>query len=224
MSGPQQVPADAEQVLDHAVDDREALQLAGGLEASHLAFPMACRLMRDLRPIVLILPRAVHDGRHRGTVGSGVAPELVGDQPTGLPTLAFQQLPEEALRGPTIRPRLHEDVDHVAVFIHGSPQVVQPPADLDEHFVQMPGVAHPVSPASQAPRILAPERQTPLADRLIRDGDTAFREEILDLSETQANAVVDPDGVTDDVSGKAVSAIAGRRARHLPTLSPGALT
>ena len=147
MSGPQQVTADAEQVLDHAVDGREALQLAGGLEASR--------------------------------------------------------------RGPTIAARLDDDVDHVAVFIHGSPQVVQPPADLDEHFVQIPGVAHPASPASQAPRILESERQTPLADRLIRDGDTAFSEEILDISETQAKAVVDPDGVTDDFSRKSVSAIAG---------------
>jgi len=41
MSGSQQVTADAEQVLDHAVDGREALQLAGGLKASHLAFPLA---------------------------------------------------------------------------------------------------------------------------------------------------------------------------------------
>ena len=54
MRGPQQVTADAEQVLDHAVDGREALQLTGGLEASQRAFPLACRLMRDLRPIVLV--------------------------------------------------------------------------------------------------------------------------------------------------------------------------
>jgi hypothetical protein len=36
--------------------------------------------------------------------------------------------------------------------------------------------------------------------------------------------VVEPDGVTDDLRGKPVSAIAGRLARHRPTLPPAAST
>ena len=38
--------------------------------------------------------------------------------------------------------RLHEDVDCVAVLVHGTPQILLPPLDLDEYLVQMPGVAH----------------------------------------------------------------------------------
>ena len=72
--------------------------------------------------------------------------------------------------------------------------------------------------------VVEPERQTPQSNRLIRHGDTSFREEILDISETQAEPVVEPDGVTDDCRGKAVSAIARRLADHRPTLPPAAST
>ncbi len=42
---------------------------------------------------------------------------------------------------PPIAPRLYEDVEHVAVLVHGPPQILLPPPDLDEQFIQMPGVA-----------------------------------------------------------------------------------
>ena len=37
-----------------------------------------------------------------------------------------------------------------------------------------------------------------IPDRLIRHSDTPFGKEIFDISETQAETVVEPDGVTDD--------------------------
>ena len=47
---------------------------------------------------------------------------------------------------------------------------------------------------------------------------------IFDISEAQAEAVVEPDGVTDDFRRKSVSAIAGRVAAHRRTLPPVAST
>ena len=111
------------------------------LEATHLAFTLTGRLMREFRAIVLVLPRAVHHGRHRDAVRRGVATELVRDQPTRGPTLSLQQLAKEARSRPAIASRLHEDVDDVAVLVHGAPQILLPPLDLHEHLVQVPGVA-----------------------------------------------------------------------------------
>ena len=59
-------------------------------------------------------------------------------------------------------------------------------------------------------------------ESLLRHGDPAFGEEICDIPETQAETVVEPDGVTDDFRGTSVSGIAGRLARHRPTLLPAA--
>jgi hypothetical protein len=53
---------------------------------------------------------------------------------------------EEACGGTPIAPGLVEDVDHVAVLVHGPPEILLAPVDVDEQFVQIPGIAHP--PAS----------------------------------------------------------------------------
>ncbi len=67
-------------------------------------------------------------------------------------------------------------------------------------------------------------RARTVPNRLIRHGDTPFGEEIFDIPETQAETMVEPDGVTDDFSGKSVSPIAERLARHRSTVPPAAST
>ena len=54
--------------------------------------------------------------------------------------------------------------------------------------------------------------------------DAALGEQIFDISETQAETVIQPDGVTDDFREKAVPAVAWWLARHPPTLPPAAST
>ena len=71
---------------------------------------------------------------------------------------------------------------------------------------------------AQRPGVVGPEGLTPRPDRLVRDGDPAFGEQILDVTEAQAKAVVEPVCVTDDLGRKAVAAVAWRRACHGPTL------
>ena len=72
--------------------------------------------------------------------------------------------------------------------------------------------------APQPPRVVEPERPTPLPNRLIRHRDTPFGEEILDISKAKTEPIVEPDSVTDNFRGKPVSAIAGRWVRHRRTL------
>ena len=54
MSGSSEVPADAEEILDDAVDRREALEVRDRCEAAHLALAVAGRLMRHFDSIVRI--------------------------------------------------------------------------------------------------------------------------------------------------------------------------
>jgi hypothetical protein len=79
---PQQMTAHSEEILHHAVDGREALELSHGLEAAHLVFTLTGGLMRDLRAIVLVLPSNVDHGRHgravRGPVPSTAYGRIVG--------------------------------------------------------------------------------------------------------------------------------------------------
>ena len=66
---PQQMSAHAEEILHDAVHRREALQLAGRLEAAHLALALPGRLVSDFRAIVGVLGRDVDDGGHHGPAG-----------------------------------------------------------------------------------------------------------------------------------------------------------
>ncbi len=127
--------ADSEEILDDAVHRCKTLQMGSRLEPAHLAFPLAGRLMRDFRPIVFVLPGTVDHGRHHGTMRGRVATELVRDQPARLAALSFQQLAEEPCGRTLIAPRLHENVEDVAVLVDGTPQILQPALDPHEQLV-----------------------------------------------------------------------------------------
>ncbi len=69
-----------------------------------------------------------------------VASQLVGDQPPGLASLTFQQLAEEAFSRTPIAARLEQDVDHVAVLIDRTPEILPPPLDGQEGYCQFEAV------------------------------------------------------------------------------------
>ena len=140
VGGPEQMADDPEEILDDAVDRREALELPRRLEASHLPFALSRRFVRDLGSVVGVRVRAMDDRRHHRAAGGPIAGQFVGDQPSRGTALPLQQPAEKADRRAAIPPGLDEDVDHVAVLVHGPPQVLLPASKPDEHLVQMPGV------------------------------------------------------------------------------------
>ena len=157
-------------------------------------------------------------GRHDRAVGRRVAAELVGNQASWSAPLSLQQLPEEPGGRAPIASRLDEDVNHVAVLVHGAPQILPSALDRHEQLIQIPGVAHSPASAPQPPRVVGSEGLAPLPDRLAVDGDPAFGEKILDIAKAEPKAMVEPDRVTDDLGREAVAVVAWRRARHRPTL------
>ena len=90
----QQVAADSKQILHGTVHRQEALRVFDRLESAHLAFALPRWLMRDLGSVVLVLLRAVDDGRHHRAVRGRVAAQLVGDPTARRAALAFQQFPK----------------------------------------------------------------------------------------------------------------------------------
>ncbi len=81
MHGSEEMTADSEEVLDHAVNRGEPLEMGRGLEAPYLPFPLARGLMGHFGPIVCISIGPVHDRGHHGAVRGRAAAKLVRDQP-----------------------------------------------------------------------------------------------------------------------------------------------
>ena len=81
--------------------------------------------------------------------------------------------------GALIPSRLHEDVDDVAVLVHGTPQVLLATVQGDEQLIEMPRVSEAPAPVPEPSGIRAAERVTPPSDRLIGDRDAPLGQQVL---------------------------------------------
>jgi hypothetical protein len=70
--------------------------------------------------------------------------------------------------------------------------------DSNEDFIQVPNIPQAALTPLQSSRLVWTELLTPQSNRFIRDDDSAFRENILNISEAQAETMVNPDGIADD--------------------------
>ena len=130
MDGSEEMAADPKEILNGSMYREKPLRLGSGLEPAHLALALTGRLVRYLGAIVGVLVCAVDQRRHHSAAGRWVTAQLVRDQPARLAALSFQELAEEPSGRPPIAPRLHKDVEHVAILVHGPPQILLPPPDL----------------------------------------------------------------------------------------------
>ena len=194
------------------------MHVGGRREAPHPALPLTRRLVGDLGSIVRVLVSDVDHRRHHGAARGGVGAQLVGDQSSRDTALGFQQRPKESDGCSPIPVRLHEDVQDVTILVYCAPQILLATLDRDEHLVEMPGVSDPTAPAPQLPGVDRTEPLAPLPNRLVGDRHASLREEIFSIVEAEAESIVEPDRVADDVGWESISVIAGRLAPCRPTL------
>ncbi len=73
----------------------------------------------------------------------------------------------------------------------------------------MPRITETTLSLLQFPRIGWPKLSAPLTNGLIRDGDAPVGEEFFDLTEAEAEPMVQPDGVANNFRRKAMAVVAG---------------
>jgi hypothetical protein len=98
--------------------------------------------------------------------------------------------------------------DHVSLLIHSPPQIMPFPLDIHEELVQVPDITQPSLFGPEFPGVVWAKLPTPLPDRLVRNHDSSLRQELLYVPEARGESVVKPNGVTDDLRRKPVSAVA----------------
>lgn len=126
---------------------------------------------------------------------------------------------ERIVRRRLITPWLNQNVDYVAVLIDGSRKIVSSTIDPNENFVQVPAMAEPASRPLETSSIARTELSAPDSNRFITNNDSAFGEKILDISEAQAETMVNPDGVADDFWRETVAVIARAIVLHRSSVS-----
>ncbi len=88
--GSQEVTTDTKQIQHDAMHRQESLRVRGRFESTHLSLTLPGRLVRHFGSIVLVLPRAMHHGRHDDAVRRRVTAQLIGEQTERSTALPFQ--------------------------------------------------------------------------------------------------------------------------------------
>src|ERR1700674_5621814 len=94
------------------VSGKEALNLPRRLEPLHDPLSSARRLMGVFGAVIEALVLPMLDPGHDLPLGSGVAPQLVGDEHTRGSTLLLEQLAEQALGGLLVAPALDQNIEN----------------------------------------------------------------------------------------------------------------
>jgi hypothetical protein len=85
--------------------------------------------------------------------------------------------------------RLHQDVDHVAILIHGTPEVLLLAVDSNENLVQVSDIAEAALMPLQFWDGFRTELLTPPPNRFIREDDPTFGQKILNSGSGRTRAV-----------------------------------
>jgi len=67
--------------------------------------------------------------------------------------LTLEQPSEEALCGAPITTWLNEGVDHIAVLVNRTPEILPLAPDVDEELAQVPGIVQPPAPPGDPRRL-----------------------------------------------------------------------
>jgi len=94
----------------------------------------------------------------------------------------------------------------------------------DKHFIQMPGIPQTTLVLLQFPRIRGSNLLAPLANRFIDDSDASFSQEFFDFTKAQAEAMIEPHGVADNVRREPMALVAGCCGAHATQFAKSQLT
>src|SRR5690606_38978372 len=98
---------------------------------------------------------------------------------------------------------LHEDIERVAIGVNRPPEPVLPATNWNDDLVQMPLVRRrgPVTPDTIGEMRAKPVDPQP--DGFAADDHAALCQKVLDVGRAQSEAMIGPDGISDDLAGKA---------------------
>ncbi len=86
---------------------------------------------------------------------------------------------------------LDQDVQHIAILVHGSPQIMLFAIDLDEHLIEVPFVTGSRTLAAQFVSVDLTELETPFTNRFVAECHTTHRHDFLHVTKAQSEAEVE---------------------------------
>ena len=133
--------------------------------------------------------------------GGPIRRKFVGDDRRRYISLLLEQLSHQLERGGLVAFGLDQAVQDLAFSVDRSPEIHLPAADRYKHLIKMPTIIRSWPEASEPPCIAVSELENPTTHSLVGDFAAALGQQILDVSEAQREAAIEPYGVLDDLGG-----------------------
>jgi hypothetical protein len=175
--------------------------------------------MRILGTIVQVSAGAMADIWKHRSMGDAVAAETIGDEAFRLVSQPVQQSFEEPLGSGAIPSLLHQNIQNHALLVHGAPQIMQDTPNANEHFVQVPRISGLRPALVQSSGEVGTEFRAPQSNALVGHCDAALGENQLDVAQAEAEYMIQPNGLADDLRRKAMSGKGGVLSGHLTSLA-----
>ena len=147
--GREEVASRSKVLRNRTIRGEKALRLPGRLESLQAPLPRACRLVRVFGTVVERAMLAMLYTWEKPSLGRAVAFELVGDDDPRHIGQVLQQLAEKLLGSLLIPAALDQHVEHGALLIDRSPEVVPCTVDREKDFTQVPRIAGLGSPTPE---------------------------------------------------------------------------
>lgn len=135
----------------------------------------------------------------------------MGCEAPGYAALLLQKTLQQAPRGLGVAPCLKDLVEEIAIVIDRPPKPVLLVPDGDDNLIEMSDVARARLLAPKPASMVAPELWRPAPYRLVGSHDAALQQHLLDQTQAQGEAEIQPYGVSDDWRRKPIAIVADRR-------------
>ena len=119
----------------------------------------------------------------------------------------FQDLAKEAFGSLPVSVACDQHVEHITILVHRSPKIMALAADRNEHLAHVPDVAEATLSLPQSAGVFRSKLPAPGSNGFVGYGDATLRQKVLHVAKAQREPMAQPNGMTDDLGGKAVASI-----------------
>jgi hypothetical protein len=118
--------------------------------------------------------------------------------------LLFKQVAKKLSSHLLIATPLHQNFNDISVLVDRPIQIMELTLNGHKGFVNVPDITQAAFSPFELPRIIRAKLETPLANGFIGHRDSPFSQECFHFTETETEAMVQPDGVTNNPRGRSL--------------------
>src|SRR5271166_4469087 len=152
----------------------------------------------------------------RGAVRS----QVVGDQPLRNEGILLQELAHQFHRGVLVSLGLDQHIEDLAFSVDGPPKVDHSAVDFQIDLVEMPSRMRLQTTLSQVGRDQRSEMVHPTPNGPVRHRHSAFRQQILDVTQAESEPEIEPYCLVNDLRRETISAVAVAKLFGTPLITP----